>query len=166
MTGPNPEDYRPCVGIMLLNPKGEVFIARRIDTRSEAWQMPQGGIDAGESPEDAAFRELMEEIGTARARVLMALEDWYYYDLPEELQPQLWGGQFKGQRQKWFALAFEGMDSEVNIETEVPEFCEWRWEVPSRLPELIVPFKKALYADVVEAFRPCWEPLQQEGIRR
>ena len=146
-------EYRPGVGIMLLNRRGEVFVARRIDMPGiPAWQMPQGGIDAGETPREAAFRELEEEIGTASAEILAESRSWLYYDLPPELAAGIWGGRYRGQRQKWFAMRFIGSDGEINLATEHPEFDEWRWVPPSQLPELIVPFKRQLYTDVLTEF--------------
>jgi putative (di)nucleoside polyphosphate hydrolase len=152
--GPKREDlpYRPCVGIMLFNSDGRVFVARRIDMVSEAWQMPQGGIDKGEEPEDAAFRELEEEIGTAKAEILDEAADWLDYDLPDELIGRIWGGRFRGQRQKWFAMRFTGADADIDIDTPEPEFLEWKWADAQTLPDLIVPFKRALYADLVRRF--------------
>lgn len=137
---------------MLFNANGLVFTARRIDMPSAAWQMPQGGINEGETPRDAAFRELEEEIGTARAEVLAECEDWLDYDLPDELLGKIWGGDFRGQTQKWFAMRFLGRDSDINIETENPEFLEWKWSEVKTLPDLIVPFKRDLYAELVRRF--------------
>lgn len=145
--------YRLGVGMLLLNRENRVFVAQRLDMRSEAWQMPQGGIDPGEDPRRAAFRELKEEIGTDRAEIL-AETDWLAYDLPRELVPKLWKGRYRGQKQKWFALRFLGSDAEIDIEGPHPEFSAWRWAEFERLPELIVPFKRGLYAHLVEAFRP------------
>lgn len=145
--------YRPGVGIMLLNGDGRVFVAKRIDMTSEAWQMPQGGIDDGETPLMAAKRELGEEIGTRKAELLQESRDWLTYDLPDELIPKLWGGKFRGQRQKWFAMRFTGSDSDINIATDHPEFCEWKWLEPAQLPDIIVPFKRKLYAALVEEFK-------------
>ncbi len=144
--------YRPGVGIMLFNDLGRVLVARRIDMVSEAWQMPQGGIDEGESPLDAAFRELEEEIGTAKAELLAEAEEWLNYDLPCDLVPLLWNGRFRGQTQKWFAMRFTGADADIDIETEEPEFLEWKWTEVETLPSLIVPFKRNLYADLVRRF--------------
>lgn len=144
--------YRPCVGMMLLNPQKQVFVARRIDTSAEAWQMPQGGIDAGEDPKAAAFRELSEEIGTRNATVLGESRAWLSYDLPESLVPRVWGGKYRGQTQKWFCLRFDGGDGDINLATEKPEFHSWQWIAPKRLPDLIVPFKRSLYAHVLEEF--------------
>jgi len=145
--------YRPAVGIMLLNPRGEAFVARRIDMpRTSAWQMPQGGIDAGETPRQAALRELKEEIGTDEAEILGESRRWLKYDLPVELAGTVWGGHYRGQRQKWFAMRFTGRDSDINLATEHPEFDIWKWVAPLQLPELIVPFKRQLYIDILAEF--------------
>ena len=149
--------YRPNVGIMLLNELGRVFVAKRIDYPGEAWQMPQGGIDEGEAPRHAALRELEEEIGTAKAELLAESPQWFRYDLPEELQGKLWGGRWKGQRQKWFAMRFSGRDADIDLATAHPEFSAWRWAEPADVPRLIIPFKRAIYERVVEEFRPYWE---------
>jgi putative (di)nucleoside polyphosphate hydrolase len=146
--------YRPGVGLMLIARDGRVFIAQRLDTPGQAWQMPQGGIDAGEKPRAAALRELREETGVARAKILAESADWHRYDLPAEVRAKLWGGRFRGQRQKWFALAFDGDDDEIDIATETPEFSAWRWEWPERVCDLIVPFKVDLYRAVFAEFAP------------
>jgi len=147
-----PKAYRPCVGLMLLNPRREVFVAQRLDMPSEAWQMPQGGIDKGETPRQAALRELKEEIGTDKARIRAESRDWFTYDLPAALAAQLWRGRFRGQAQKWFLLDFTGRDSDIDIATEKPEFSRWQWVPAPRVVELIVPFKRALYEQVLEEF--------------
>jgi putative (di)nucleoside polyphosphate hydrolase len=144
--------YRPGVGIMLISRAGLVFVARRIEMTSEAWQMPQGGIKEGESPLKAARRELKEEIGTERAKVLAESKGWYTYDLPQGLVPKTWGGKFRGQRQKWFAMRFTGKDRDIAIATEHPEFSEWKWVKAATLPDIIVPFKRALYEKLVREF--------------
>ncbi len=144
--------YRPCVGIMLLNAERKVFVAQRIEQLVEAWQMPQGGIDAGEDPREAALRELEEEIGTGHARILAESRDWLSYDLPPELIGKAWKGKYRGQRMKWFAMDFLGADSDINIDTAHPEFNSWRWEDMQQLPELIVPFKRDLYVALVAEF--------------
>ena len=146
--------YRPCIGIFLLNNDGFVFAGRRIDSRVEAWQRPQGGIDAGESPLQACMREMREEIGTNTAELISQHDDWLYYDIPLPLADRLWQGRYKGQKQKWMALRFTGDDSEINIATEEPEFCEWKWLSPHDLVNLAVPFKRDVYQNVLGAFTP------------
>lgn len=141
--------YRPGVGFMLINRDGRVFVARRLDMPSEAWQMPQGGIDEGEDPAVALFREMREEIGTDKAEIVAESDDWYRYDLPTDLRSKLWGGRYIGQRQKWYALQFLGSDSDINIATEEPEFMDWKWVPSAQVPELIVPFKRDLYRSVI-----------------
>ena len=146
--------YRPCVGIFLLNSDGCVFAGRRIDSRAEAWQMPQGGIDAGESPLDACMREMLEEIGTNAAELVRQHDHWLYYDIPLPLADRLWHGQYKGQKQKWMALRFTGQDDDINIDTNEPEFCDWKWLSPHDLIDLAVPFKRNVYKSVLTAFAP------------
>lgn len=145
--------YRPCVGIMLLNKENMVFVGRRIDARSEAWQMPQGGIDEGENAAQAAMRELKEEVGTDKAEIMAESKELYSYDLPKNLIPVLWGGKYRGQQQRWFAMRFLGVDSDIDIATEHQEFCEWRWVSMKELPAIIVPFKRDVYSAIVEEFR-------------
>ena len=144
--------YRLGVGIMLLNPAREVFVGRRIDMRSEAWQMPQGGVDQGEDPRAAALRELEEEVGTAKAEIVAESNGWMDYDLPQHLVPELWGGKYRGQRQKWYVMRFTGTDADINLETAHPEFFEWKWAEAATLPDLIVPFKRELYQRVLTEF--------------
>jgi putative (di)nucleoside polyphosphate hydrolase len=146
--------YRRGVGIMLVNDAGMVLVAKRIDMPSDAWQMPQGGIDAGETPLEAAKREMLEEIGTDKGEFVAESADWYRYELPNELIPVIWGGRFRGQEQKWFVARFTGIDSDIDITTEHPEFSDWKWAEPAQLPDLIVPFKRELYAAVVREFTP------------
>jgi putative (di)nucleoside polyphosphate hydrolase len=151
-----PAHYRPGVGIMLLNADGNVFVGRRIDMPAglAAWQMPQGGIDPGETPVEAALRELAEEVGTAKAEILAESRSWLSYDLPSEIAGGIWRGRYRGQRQKWFAMRFLGEDADIDPgAAEHPEFDAWEWVVPDRLCELIVPFKRQLYCDVVAEFR-------------
>ena len=153
--------YRPAVGIMLLNREGRVFVGRRIDMPAglAAWQMPQGGIDPGETPREAAQRELEEEVGTAEAQILGESRAWLRYDVPVEIAGRMWGGRYRGQRQKWFAMRFTGEDADIDpAASEHPEFDAWEWVPPERLPELIVPFKRLLYLDVLAEFREHCRP--------
>jgi putative (di)nucleoside polyphosphate hydrolase len=149
--------YRPCVGVMLVNPDGFAFVGKRIDNREgDFWQMPQGGIDDGEDVREAALRELWEETGVAERHVTLLAQtrDELFYDLPEELMGKLWGGRYRGQRQHWILGRFTGSDSDIRIDAHDPaEFCEWRWVEPIELPELIVPFKKRVYRAVLDEFR-------------
>ncbi len=146
--------YRPAVGIMLVNGRGEVLVARRTDTpRTPAWQMPQGGIDPGETPAQAAMRELAEEIGTGKAEIVAESRVWLTYELPPGLAGSMWGGRYRGQRQKWFVMRFTGCDADIDLATEHPEFDAWQWVSPEQLPELIVSFKRQLYIDVLTEFR-------------
>jgi len=144
--------YRPGVGIMLLNPASEVFVGQRIDNPADAWQMPQGGIDSGEDPLTAAWREMKEEVGTDDAELVAESRDWLHYDLPAELADRIWKGRFRGQRQKWFAFRFLGSDRDIRIDTRHPEFRAWKWAALAELPRLIVPFKRKLYADLLVEF--------------
>jgi putative (di)nucleoside polyphosphate hydrolase len=143
---------------MLLNKAGDIFVGRRIDQAVEGWQLPQGGIDEGESPEQAAYRELEEEIGTRNVRLLRELDEWLAYDLPAHLLGVALRGRYRGQRQKWLAMRFEGQDSEINIHTPEPEFGQWQWLTIGSLPRLVVPFKRDTYARVISAFRDLATP--------
>jgi putative (di)nucleoside polyphosphate hydrolase len=154
MSATDEPGYRQGVGIMLLNPAGEAFVGRRIDTRFAAWQMPQGGIDRGETPAAAARRELQEETGTDKAEIVAEARSWLCYELPQEMAAVLWGGRYRGQRQKWFLMRFLGRDADIDLKGEHPEFDAWQWVAPERLPGLIVPFKRQLYCDVLAEFLP------------
>ena len=145
--------YRPCVGIMLFNKNGEVFVGKRIDQSVEGWQMPQGGIDKGETPKEAALRELQEEAGTAKADIIAEMDNWVTYDLPEHLIGVAFHGKYKGQKQKWFALRFTGKDSDIDLTAHEPEFSDFRWVSLDELPDLIVPFKRETYKAVIAAFK-------------
>ena len=156
--------YRSGVGVMLLNRSNQVFVGQRIWALGEAWQMPQGGIDEGERPAAAALRELREEIGTDNVELLGSTKEWLRYDLPPDLVGTIWGGKWRGQQQKWFAARFKGSDAEINIATEHPEFSAWQWISADQLPELIVSFKRQLYAEIVREFRAVIAP--EPGVRR
>ena len=144
--------YRPCVGIVLANPEGLVFAGQRIDTPG-AWQMPQGGIDPGESPDSAALRELREETGVPAdlARIEAQTPDWLTYDLPPELLGRVWGGRYRGQKQLWFLMRFSGRDSDIRLDDGHPEFSTWAWMAPEAVIEGIVPFKRDIYRQVFAA---------------
>lgn len=145
---------RPCVGVMLANAAGHVFVGQRIDNDTAAWQMPQGGVDEGEDPQEAALRELWEETGVRRDLVTVEAQTRapLSYELPHDLVPNIWKGRFRGQAQTWFLLRFHGADGDVNIATDHPEFSEWRWLPPEELVASIVPFKRAVYEQVLVEF--------------
>jgi putative (di)nucleoside polyphosphate hydrolase len=148
--------YRPCAGVMLVNADNRVFVGQRLDSSSDAWQMPQGGIDKGEDARTAALRELGEEarIDAALTHIIAASAREHFYDLPPHLLGKMWGGKYRGQRQHWFLVRFLGADSDINIATPHPEFRAWRWTDIAALPGLIVPFKRQLYTDLVAEFTP------------
>jgi putative (di)nucleoside polyphosphate hydrolase len=153
------DDYRRCVGIMLINRKGQVFVGSRVERNfRNAWQMPQGGIDRGETPKQAALRELHEEVGTNKAEVLAEHPAWLRYDLPPELSRRTWRGKFRGQTQKWFAMRFLGEDRDIRLDAHHQEFEAWKWVAMAELPRLIVPFKRAVYEAVVEEFKHLAKP--------
>jgi putative (di)nucleoside polyphosphate hydrolase len=145
--------YRLGVGMMMVNRENKVFVGKRLDTSIEAWQMPQGGVNYGEDIDKAALRELYEEVGTKNVKMLAQSRDWYYYDLPQELAGKLWRGRYKGQKQRWFLMRFLGLDVDINIHTEHPEFCEWRWVDVETLPDIIIEFKRDMYLDIVKEFK-------------
>jgi len=163
MMDPNSLPYRPCVGVMLLNAQGLAFVGRRTERKGASegegqwWQMPQGGVDKGENESCAALRELEEEVGTAKAEIIAESKGYYNYDLPDDLVPHIWGGKFRGQQQKWFLMRFSGKDSDINIDTDDAEFCKWKWAPVDSLPDIIVPFKRKIYSDIVREFKPFLE---------
>ena len=152
----NALNYRPCVGLMVVNTRKNFFTAQRLDFTSTAWQMPQGGIDEGEEALHAAYRELSEETSITEndVELLAVSRGWFSYDLPKELVSKLWNGLYRGQKQKWFLMRFIGNDDDINLNTEIPEFSCWRWSTRQQLIESIVPFKKDLYRAVLKEFKP------------
>ena len=146
--------YRPCVGLMLMNAEGRIFVGQRNDGPKDAWQMPQGGVDKGEDPRDAALRELWEETGvtTDLVEIIAETDGWLPYDLPHDIVPKIWKGRYRGQEQKWYLMRYKGRDDQINIDTDHPEFTDWKWQDPGKLIEEIVPFKRDVYRQVVAAF--------------
>jgi putative (di)nucleoside polyphosphate hydrolase len=157
MSDRDDSQYRPCVGVMLVNGSGRAFVGKRIDNREgDWWQMPQGGVDDGEDLDKALLREVEEEVGARpeHLEIVARLPGEVFYDLPPELKGKLWGGRYTGQRQSWFLVRFTGTDADIDLDAHAhPEFCEWKWVDPELLPELIVPFKREVYQSVVEGFR-------------
>ncbi|MHB1205491.1 MAG: RNA pyrophosphohydrolase [Rhodospirillaceae bacterium] len=144
--------YRKGVGIVLMDSRGRVFVGRRRDSKAAAWQMPQGGIDDGETPRAAALRELKEETGTDKARIVAVSRSWLRYDLPAGLQAKVWKGKYRGQEQKWFLMRFTGVDGDIDLNAHTPEFSRWKWLPFKQLPKVIVGFKRDIYKQVVAAF--------------
>ena len=145
--------YRRCVGILLINYKGQVLVGARKDVDSDNWQMPQGGIDEGEEPREAAFREMEEEIGTRNAEFVSEYDEWIYYKLPPKLAQKVWQGKYQGQKQRWFAFRFSGSDNEININTKNPEFKKWRWAELEEIPDQTIEFKRLAYEKICAEFR-------------
>jgi putative (di)nucleoside polyphosphate hydrolase len=149
-------DYRPCVGVVLINSNHQVFVAKRLDGERlgwpNSWQFPQGGIDEAEDPKTAALRELKEETGITTVEILDENPDWIYYDLPNDLAARSWGGRFKGQRQKWFLMNFLGSNAEINLNQTTPEFCAWEWIPFNESINRVVPFKIDVYKQVISYF--------------
>jgi len=150
--------YRRGVGVMLVNARNQVFVGKRSDITGESWQMPQGGIDPGEEPRQAALRELAEETGVEQAEIIAETEDWLSYELPAELVGRVWGGGYRGQTQKWFLARFTGDDADIELDGAEPEFSAWKWLPVAELVETIVPFKRRLYETLVARFRPLMGP--------
>ena len=146
--------YRPCVGVMLLDARGKVFVGQRNDRFGDAWQMPQGGVEKGEKVHEAALRELYEETGVTSGlvQIIDQTSEWLTYDLPHDVVPKIWKGRYRGQKQIWFLMRFMGRDDQVNIATEHPEFTKWRWLEAGQLVASIVPFKREIYTQVLQAF--------------
>jgi putative (di)nucleoside polyphosphate hydrolase len=157
-TSPSDLPYRPCVGILLLNREGLIFAGQRVNMQSDVWQMPQGGIDEGEAPRAAALRELAEETGIATVEVIGESRDWHRYDLPEELLGRVWRGRYRGQEQKWFVMRFLGSDGDVDLDAHEREFRTWQWMEAGAMVRQIIPFKRAVYAAVVEEFATLIKP--------
>lgn len=151
-----PEEYRACVGIIVLNQDSKVFLAKRLDGQRfewpNSWQFPQGGIDDNEDPKVAAYRELKEETGICSVGIIAENPDWLYYDIPEHIASKSWNGRYKGQRQKWFLMRFIGSDNEINLENHTQEFCAWEWVLPSKVINRVVPFKIDVYKQVINYF--------------
>lgn len=146
--------YRLGVGLMIVNSQKKIFIGKRTDSKNPfSWQMPQGGINSGETPSKAALREMKEEIGSDSGTIIAETKNWYCYDLPTKAIHRMWNGQYKGQKQKWFLIKYTGLDSEINLMTEHPEFSRWRWIKLNQLTRVVVPFKKSLYEAVVREFK-------------
>ena len=148
-----PSEYRKCVGMMILNKKNEILVGRRIDNPTGFWQMPQGGIDNDENPKEAVWREMLEEIGTNNVTIINESSQWFNYKIPKKILDTLpWGKKYIGQTQKWFVFTFDGIESEINVNTSNPEFSEWKWISHLKILENIVPFKKELYSKIMIEF--------------
>ncbi len=145
--------YRPGVGMMIIDKDNRVFLGKRIDSKSRGWQMPQGGIDLGETPSRAAMREMEEEIGSGKGEIIAESRNWYSYRIPEHMVGRLWEGKYCGQKQKWFLIRFTGTDDDINIEGEHPEFEDWKWVNINLLFKNVIPFKIALYRQVIKEFK-------------
>ncbi len=146
--------YRPCVGLMIFNKYGFVFSGQRLDNPNDSWQLPQGGIDEGENPIQAAFRELEEETSITSADFVAEYPDWIKYDVPKNLANNLWDGKYRGQTQKWLLFHFLGNDNEININTKAPEFKNWSWMEPNELSKKAIYFKKQVYEEINKIFIP------------
>ncbi|NRB10601.1 MAG: RNA pyrophosphohydrolase [Rickettsiaceae bacterium] len=152
--------FRPGVGMMIINNDKKIFLGKRIDSKSSGWQMPQGGIDLGETPSSAALREMEEEIGSNKGHIIAESNNWYSYRLPLVLIPRLWNGKYCGQKQKWFLIRFTGTDKDINLNTAHPEFNDWCWVEFDKLLDKIISFKYKLYKQVTNEFRPVFNSLK------
>ena len=146
--------YRSCVGLMVFNKIGQIFCGQRLDNKAEAWQLPQGGIDEGETPIEAGFRELKEETSIVNVEFVSEYPEWLNYDIPLPLANALWEGKFRGQTQRWLLFSFTGIDNEININTAHPEFKNWEWINPTQLPLKAISFKQEIYSKINKAFIP------------
>ena len=148
------DKYRKCVGMMILNNNKKILVGRRLDHPSGYWQMPQGGINDNENPKEAVWREMLEEIGTNKAELIKISNQWINYNIPSETLKTLpWGDIYIGQTQKWFAFLFLGEDNDINVGTNNPEFSEWKWSRMDSIVDSIVPFKRDVYAKILEEFK-------------
>ena len=155
--------YRQCAGIVLFNYTGMVLVGKRIDQITEAWQMPQGGIDENEEPLEAALRELEEEINTANVEILAESKNWYKYDLPSNLRKKLWKGKYRGQNQKWFAMKYLGEDNQIQPQSvEKPEFSDWKWIDIEDLPRVAISFKQDIYHSISIEFYEISKSLKEK----
>ena len=157
--------YRPCVGLMVFNKDGNVFCGQRLDNKAEAWQLPQGGIDKGELPIEAGYRELKEETSITNVDFMCEYPEWLNYDIPLPLADNLWDGKYRGQTQRWLLFYFSGQDDEINIKTTNPEFKNWVWLKPSKLPEKAISFKKDVYMKINEIFIPILDNFISSNIK-
>ena len=157
--------YRFGVGAVILNKECKVFVAKRLDSKLDVWQMPQGGMNIGETPSTAIMREIKEEIGTDRCEIVFESDKWYSYDIPQKITKRLWSGQYKGQKQKWFLAKFFGHNNDININTLIPEFCEWRWVELDDLLSIVIPFKRKLYKSIINEFYCEIKKLKNESYK-
>lgn len=154
--------YRPCVGIMLVNSNGDILVGKRIDIRTNYWQMPQGGINDGESVISALWREMKEEIGTNDAQIISRSKNWLTYEFPKDLIPKLWKGRYIGQAQMWYLLKFTGGDNSIILDQHDAEFSEVKWEHPSKILDKVITFKQEVYKSLLIEFEQYLEILRNK----